>query len=140
MADITYELDFMFDSGEELKYVDTERTFFILDNYSSKVLLTPQLFGIDDERDYFSLLVIDGIYNLTAENYRNFKNFGDQVIEHLNNSDKIAKIIIKETDTDNIYYSIDADHLVGIEAGGASDRGAHNKLVYRLQFYYKKGE
>lgn len=139
MANITYELVFKFSSGKEVNFIDKEHTFSIIENYRSPVLLTPQIFGIDDQRDYYALLLIDGkpIDNY-ATAYCNYKNFGDSILDLLNNEDIISEIILKDTDTQEEYFHINSNQLVGIEAGGGSDRGMDNIMVYRIQIYYKK--
>lgn len=139
MANITYELVFKFSSGKEVNFIDKEHTFSIIENYRSPVLLTPQIFGIDDQRDYYALLLIDGkpIDNY-ATAYCNYKNFGDSILDLLNNEDIISEIILKDTDTQEEYFHINSNQLVGIEAGGGTDRGMDNIMVYRIQIYYKK--
>lgn len=141
MANITYKFIFKFASGEEKSFIDTNHTFSIIENYKSPVLLTPQLFGVDDNRDYYTLLIIDGrVLKNYIEDYKAYKEFGDSIVSQLNIGDPISTIILKDLDSDQDYYYISADQIVGIEAGGASDRGDDNKMVYRLQIYYKKGE
>lgn len=139
MANITYELIFKFASGKEVNFIDEEHTFSIVENYRSPVLLTPQVFGIDDNRDYYALLLIDGRpIDDYATAYCNYKNFGDSILDLLNNGDTISEIILKDINTQGEYFHINADQLVGIEAGGGSDRGLDNIMVYRIQIYYKK--
>lgn len=139
MANITYELIFKFASGEEVNFIDEEHTFSIVENYRSPILLTPQVFGIDDNRDYYALLLIDGrpIDDYAAA-YCNYKNFGDSVLDLLNSEDTISEIILRDVDTQGEYFHINSDQLVGIEAGGGTDRGLDNIMVYRIQIYYKK--
>ena len=139
MANITYELIFKFASGKEVNFIDVEHTFSIVEDYRSPVLLTPQIFGIDDLREYYALLLIDGRpIKDYALNYCNYKNFGDSIVDLLNNKDTISEIILRDTDTKGEYFHISSDQLVGIEAGGGTDRGMDNVMVYRIQIYYKK--
>lgn len=139
MAYITYELIFKFASGKEVDFIDEEHTFSITENYKSSVLLTPQIFGIEDLRDYYALLIIDGRpIEDYATTYHNYKNFGDSIIDLLNAEDTILEIILRDTDTKEEYFHISSDQLVGIEAGGGTDRGMDNVMVYRIQIYYKK--
>lgn len=139
MANITYELIFKFASGKEVNFIDEEHTFSIVEDYKSSVLLTPQMFGIDDLRDYYALLLIDGRpINDYATAYCNYKNFGNSIIDLLNNEDTISEIILRDADIKDEYFHINTDQLVGIEAGGGSDRGLDNIMVYRIQIYYKK--
>lgn len=139
MANITYELIFKFASGKEVNFIDEEHTFSIVENYRSPMLLTPQVFGIDDNRDYYALLLIDGRpMEDYASNYCNYKNFGDSILDLLNSEDTISEIILKDVDTQGEYFHINSDQLVGIEAGGGTDRGLDNIMVYRIQIYYKK--
>lgn len=139
MEKIQYELIIKFDSGAVDTFIDENSTFLITDNYKSEVLLTPQLFGIDDLRDYFSLLIIESIDNedfITC--YNKFKEYGDKIIYKLNDGDNIEEVILKIYNTDKIIYDIKKENLVGIEAGGASGRNDVNNMVYRLQFYRRK--
>lgn len=139
MANITYELIFKFASGEEVNFIDEEHTFSIVEDYRSPVLLTPQIFGIDDLREYYALLLIDGKpIGDYASNYCNFKNFGNSIVDLLNNEDTISEIVLRDTNTKGEYFHINSDQLVGIEAGGGTDRGFDNIMVYRIQIYYKK--
>lgn len=139
MANITYELVFKFSSGKEINFIDEEHTFSIVEDYRSPVLLTPQIFGIDDLREYYALLLIDGKpIGDYASNYCNFKNFGNSIVDLLNNEDTISEIILRDTNTKGEYFHINSEQLVGIEAGGGTDRGFDNIMVYRLQIYYKK--
>lgn len=139
MANITYELIFKFASGEEVNFIDEEHTFSIVEDYRSPVLLTPQIFGIDDLREYYALLLIDGKpMEDYASNYCNFKNFGNSIVDLLNNKDTISEIVLRDTNTKGEYFHINSDQLVGIEAGGGTDRGFDNIMVYRIQIYYKK--
>lgn len=139
MANITYELIFKFASGEEVNFIDEEHTFSIVEDYRSPVLLTPQIFGIDDLREYYALLLIDGKpIGDYASNYCNFKNFGNSIVDLLNNEDTISEIVLRDTNTKGEYFHINSNQLVGIEAGGGTDRGFDNIMVYRIQIYYKK--
>ncbi len=139
MANITYELIFKFASSKEVNFIDEEHTFSIIEDYRSPVLLTPQIFGIDDLREYYALLVIDGRpIEDYATAYCNYKNFGDSIVDLLNNKDTISEIILRDADTKGEYFHINSDQLVGIEAGGGNDRGMDNVMVYRIQIYYKK--
>lgn len=142
MDNITYSLIITLKSGDILTYTDEKHSFYIHDDYKSEILLTPQLFGIDStEKDYFSLLVIEDTQKACSESYLAFKNYGDKIIQNLNNQNFITNVMLKD-EYGNVYYNISDKYLVGIEAGGSNARKHNsNLLVYRLQFYYnKKGE
>ena len=55
----------------------------------------------------------------------------------MENNDEIENITLKDSDG-NVYYNINSNNLIGIDAEGINNIDTSNKLSFRLYIYRKK--
>lgn len=134
---ISYTLIFTFKSGAYKTFEDNNNCLTIQDNYRSDFLLTPRVFGLNDDVDYYALLRISTSAEANGEDYISFKNYCNELLTLMENNDEIVNIVLKDGDG-NVYYNINSNDLIGIDAEGINNIDTSNKLSFRLYIYRKK--
>lgn len=139
MNNVDYSLIFSFDSGKQEIFEDNNAFLSIQDNYRSEFLLTPRVFGLSDDIKYYSLLRINTNEKANAQDYINFKDFCNKILNYMENGDNITNFVLKDNDG-NVYYNITKENLIGIDAEGVNNIDTSNKLSFRIYLYRRKSE